>query len=132
MTKTTITLIALATGLLGWRGAEAQALHEHPHFDCGYRSPSWWLEELRKGVERGEIEWMWDGEFTLQVLLWNPGVFPELPEQYSAGLYVRVKPDGSVVTRPYGTGTGIEVWAETEVNAEGQPVVRFPFTIPGM
>ena len=41
-------------------------------------------------------------------------------------------PDGSVFTRPYGTGTGIEVWAETDVNADGQPVVRFPFNIPGL
>ncbi len=55
MTKTTITLIALATGLVGSRGAEAQALHERPQFHCGHRSASWWLEEFRRGVENGEI-----------------------------------------------------------------------------
>ena len=26
-----------------------------PEFDCGFRGPDWWLDEIRKGVERGEI-----------------------------------------------------------------------------
>jgi hypothetical protein len=75
--------------------------------------------------------WMWDSSFSVQVLLWNPAVFPAQPEQYSHGLKVYVAPDGSISTRGYGTGTGISVWAETGVNANGQPVVRFPFLIPG-
>ena len=48
------------------------------------------------------------------------------------GLNVYVRPDGTISTRPYGTGTGITVWAQTDVNAQGQSVVRFPFSIPGM
>jgi DNA-binding beta-propeller fold protein YncE len=76
--------------------------------------------------------WMADGRFTVQVLLWNPKVFPQDPEQFSYGLSVRVKPDGTVTTRPYGEGTGIQVWAETDVDENGQPIVRFPFSIPGL
>lgn len=76
--------------------------------------------------------WAWDGEFAVQILLWNPAVFPELPEQCSYGLRVRVLPGGGVLSAPFGTGTGIEVWAETDVNAQGQPVLRFPFTVPGV
>ena len=26
-----------------------------PEFDCGFRGPEYWLVEIRKGVERGEI-----------------------------------------------------------------------------
>jgi len=76
--------------------------------------------------------WMWDGNFTVQVLLWNPDVFAAQPEQSSFGLMVHVRPGGSISTFPYGTGTGITVWAETDVNEKGQPVVRFPFSIPGI
>jgi hypothetical protein len=73
-----------------------------------------------------------EGLLTVQVLMWNPGVFPDQPEQFTQGLAVRVGPDGSVATLPYGEGTGMGIWAETGVNAAGQPVLRFPFSIPGM
>lgn len=76
--------------------------------------------------------WMADGVFAVEILFWNPSVFPEQPEGHSFGLMVQVTPDGSVITRPYGNGTGIEIWAETGINAHGQAVVRFPFTIPGL
>lgn len=72
------------------------------------------------------------GLLTVQVLMWNPGAFPDQPEQFSHGLAVRVAPDGDVVTQPYGEGTGMGLWAETGVNSAGQPVLRFPFSIPGM
>ena len=41
--------------------------------------------------------------------------------------YVRVKPDGGVVLRPYGPTDGnttIQVWAETDVNTSGEAIVR--------
>jgi hypothetical protein len=77
-------------------------------------------------------EWMLDGDFALQVLMWNPEVFPGQPEQYTAGLYVSIQPDGSVVTTPFGTDLGgMQVWHEIDVNAAGQRVIRFPFLIPG-
>ena len=40
--------------------------------------------------------------------------------------------DGSFFTRRYGEGTGMEVRAECGIGADGQPVLRFPFTIPGI
>ena len=76
--------------------------------------------------------WMLDSALTVQVLMWNPGVFPDQPEQFSVGLAVVVLPDGGVATTPFGAGAGIEVWAETDVNEQGQAVVRFPFSIQGM
>ena len=72
------------------------------------------------------------GLFTVQVVMWNPSVFPGQPEQFTYGLLVNVAPNGTVSTRPYGDGTGMEVWAETDTNAAGQPVIRFPFSIPGL
>ena len=27
--------------------------------------------------------WMWDGDFAVQVLMWNPEVFPGQPEQFT-------------------------------------------------
>jgi hypothetical protein len=73
-----------------------------------------------------------EGLLTVQVLMWNPGAFPDQPEQFTQGLAVRIGPDGDVATLPYGEGTGMAIWAETGVNGAGQPVLRFPFSIPGM
>jgi hypothetical protein len=73
-----------------------------------------------------------DRWFTVQVVMWNPDIFPNQPEQFTNGLLVHISPDGTVQTKSYGSGTGMLVWAETGVNAAGQPVVRFPFSIPGM
>ena len=64
--------------------------------------------------------------------MWNPIDFPSLPEQYSHGLHVRVGRNGSVSAVPYSTGTGMTVWAETDVDVEGKPIIRFPFSIPGL
>ena len=72
------------------------------------------------------------GHFAVQVLMWNPQVFPAQPEQYTAGLYVTIQPNGTVLTAPYGTDVGdMEVWHEIDTNAAGAQVIRFPFTIPG-
>ena len=39
-----------------WAGATGGGAAAQPaHFDCGYRSPADWLEELRSAVARGEI-----------------------------------------------------------------------------
>jgi hypothetical protein len=76
---------------------------------------------------------MLDGQFAVQVVMWNPMVFPGLPEQCTAGLMVSVQPDGSVLTAPYGTSVGgLQIGYEIDTNADGDPVIRFPFSIPGM
>ncbi len=70
--------------------------------------------------------------FFAQVLMWNPQAFPGNPEQYTQGLAVTVMPNGRVFTVPYGTSDGgLELWAETEWNDQGQKVLRLPFSIPG-
>ena len=70
--------------------------------------------------------------FCAQVVMWNPSVFPANPEQSSHGLAVTVLPDGRVFTAPYGPSDGgLEIWAETHWNAQGQKVLRLPFSIPG-
>ena len=80
----------------------------------------------------GSPEWMGSGSFSVQVLMWNPQVFPFLPEQYTPGLHVYLMADGTVRTVPFGTSVGgLEVTHEIDVNAAGQKVIRFPFTVPG-
>ena len=82
------------------------------------------------GLYSGVPSWMTDGEFAVQILMWNPGVFPELPEQFSVGLKVKLGANGKVTSEPYGEGLGtIELWHEVGVNAEGQAVLRFPFSV---
>ena len=76
---------------------------------------------------------MLDGDFAVQVLMWNPEVFPGQPEQYTAALYVSIQPDGTLLTRPYGTDQGgMQIWHEIDTNAAGQTIIRFPFSIPGL
>ena len=76
--------------------------------------------------------WMASGSFAVQVLMWNPQVFPYLPEQSTPGLHVYLMADGTVRTVPFGTSVGgLDVWHEIDTNAAGQKVIRFPFSIPG-
>ena len=71
--------------------------------------------------------------FTVQVLMWNPGVFPTQPEQFTHGLAVFVSPTGDVRTIPYGRNQGgMKVWAETYHDARGRKILRFPFSVSGM
>ena len=66
---------------------------------------------------------------------WSCGIprpFPEQPEKYTGGLFVWIQPDGEVSTAPFGSDLGgMQISHEIDVNAQGQPVIRFPFTIPG-
>jgi hypothetical protein len=90
---------------------------------------------LRGGAPAGSDcpPWMLDGQFAVQVLMWNPGVFPGQPEQFTAGLLVTVLADGTVTSVPYGNDAGgMTVWHEVVTDATGHKVVRFPFAIPGM
>ena len=90
------------------------------------------IGKLGATLANGVRPWMLDRVFTVQVVMWNPGEFPTEPEQYSHPLLVRIRRDGRIVAAPYGFGTGMSVWAETDVNEGGEPVIRFPFSIPGL
>ena len=76
-------------------------------------------------------DWMDDGQFSVQVVMWNPGVFPQLPEQFTSSLKVKIMPNGTLKTRPVGDSVGMEVWAET-FEVDGETYIRFPFTIDGL
>jgi len=69
--------------------------------------------------------------FAVQVVMWNPYVFPGQPEQWTPGLEVEVLPSGRVRTTQYGSSTGMDIWAEVVTKRDGTRVVRFPFSIPG-
>lgn len=76
-------------------------------------------------------DWMDDGQFSVQVVMWNPGVFPQLPEQFTSSLKVKIMPNGTLKTRPVGDSVGMEVWAET-FEVDGETYIRFPFSIDGL
>ena len=70
--------------------------------------------------------------FAVQVMMWNPGVFPNNPEQCTRGLWMTVSPSGRVQSVPYGASDGgLTIQADTYWNSRGQRILRFPFGIPG-
>lgn len=67
-------------------------------------------------------------ELSVEMLMWNPVVFPKNPEQNSHGLTVRVWSDGLVEAETYGKKDGIEIWFETYTDPDnGRRYIRFPF-----
>lgn len=86
----------------------------------------------RKSFPSDVPTWMHDGSFAVQIVMWNPGLFPDQPEQHTAGLQVLLRPNGAVLTQPFGTDVGdMAVWHEIGVDEQGRKVIRFPFSIPG-
>lgn len=80
--------------------------------------PSWPLQALPPVV-------------TMQVLMYNPQIFPSNASQWSHALQVVRNPDMTVTTTHLGTSNGIHVQAE--LFQEGATTrIRFPFTIAGM
>jgi len=76
----------------------------------------------------GSPEWMQDGHFTFQILMWNPAASPAMPEMYTAGIEVEILPGGEIRAAPYGDSLGaIHVWSEVSENSDGQKVISFPF-----
>mgnify|MGYP003571894847 CR=1 FL=1 len=76
-------------------------------------------------------EFMTDGEFTVQVIMWNPDVFPQLPEQFSVGVQVQILTNGRVIATPYGEAQGL-ITIETEITeVDGKRYISFPFQIEG-
>jgi hypothetical protein len=64
-----------------------------------------------------------------QVLMWNPEVFPQNPEQSSNGLVVTTWSNGTVSTMPYGLQDGMALWLRVFRNADGVDVYQLPFGI---
>jgi hypothetical protein len=70
-------------------------------------------------------------QFTMQVVMYNPTVFPQNPSQWSQALTVHTT--GGVVTgSTSGTLNGMHVSIQTFTAPNGTLRVRFPFTIDGM
>jgi hypothetical protein len=68
---------------------------------------------------------------TMQVLMYNPSLFPTNPSQWSRAL--TIVRSGNTVTSTYsGTENGIEVHAELFQDVGQSTRVRFPFTILGL
>lgn len=80
--------------------------------------PSWRLQALPPVV-------------TMQVLMYNPQIFPNNASQWSHALQVVRNPDLSITTTHLGTSNGINVQAEL-FQFNGTTRIRFPFTILGM
>jgi subtilisin-like proprotein convertase family protein len=96
-------------------------------------SASFGAVALNTPVTSESPAWMASGQFAVQVLMWNPQVFPFLPEQSTSGLHVYIMADGTVRTVPFGTDVGgLTISHELGENAAGQRTISFPFAIPGL
>jgi hypothetical protein len=71
-------------------------------------------------------------EYHVEVLMWNPQVFPSNPEQNSNGLSVTVWANGDVTAVNYGSRDGMTVSYEVVTQPGGVRTLRFPFTIDGL
>lgn len=70
--------------------------------------------------------------FYVQVVMYNPQMFPTNPQQWTRGLRVQPNADGTLATSYFGQANGMGIRARTFTNAQGQPRMDFPFTIFGM
>jgi hypothetical protein len=70
--------------------------------------------------------------FYVQVVMYNPQMFPTNPEQWSRALRVQPNSDGSISTSYFGQGNGIGIRGRTYTGPNGEPRMEFPFNIFGM
>ncbi len=70
--------------------------------------------------------------FTMQVLMFNPLMFPGNATQWSRAMTVYRHPDYSITTSYSGDRNGIDVQAQTFLDDGGRTRLRFPFTIQGL
>lgn len=71
-------------------------------------------------------------QFTMQVVMYNPTVFPANPSQWSQALTVHNLGGGQINSVLSGTLNGIHVSSNVFTTPTGQVRVNFPFTIDGM
>lgn len=69
-------------------------------------------------------------ELAVQVVMWNPEVFPSNPEQFTQPLHVTLWSDGDVTARSMGERDHMHLRLET-LEASGRRYARFPFSIDG-
>ncbi len=68
---------------------------------------------------------------TVQVVMYNPLMFPTNPDQFSRAMRVTKTGFGTVSTEYFGNRDGIGLRADV-FTVNGQPRIRFPFRIDGM
>jgi hypothetical protein len=68
----------------------------------------------------------------VQVVMYNPLIFPNNPSQWSRAMRLNFEPSGNISTTHLGTRNGISVRLQTITDIHGQRFMRFPFTIDGM
>ncbi len=71
------------------------------------------------------------GRYFVQIVMWNPVVYPDHPEQSSQGLRVVVLSDGTIRSRPFGLPDGMHVSVSSERISDDTVRLSFPFTIQG-
>ncbi len=70
--------------------------------------------------------------FSVQALTYDPVRFPGDPEQFSAGLFVRIWNTGQVVAQPYGQSDGMQIELEVFVGEDDKRYYRFLLTFDGL
>lgn len=71
-------------------------------------------------------------DFYVQVVMYNPVVFPQNPSQWSHALRVHAEQPSELRFEPTGTSNGIALQAQLYTTPSGQLRARFPFQIAGM
>jgi hypothetical protein len=89
------------------------------------------------GTQEARLVQNWNQQpepaFYVQVVMWNPFVFPSQPEQSSQGMAVTVLPDGHVYGTLYGSQVGgVQIQQPREVSIDGRRWIEFPFVIEGL
>ena len=70
-------------------------------------------------------------QFSVQVLMWNPVVFPGNPEQWTRVIQVSLWSNGTATARRLGTRDGMSISMDV-FEVDGTRYVRFPFAIDGL
>jgi hypothetical protein len=70
--------------------------------------------------------------YVAQVVMWNPGVFPQNPEQGSNIVTFVIPTSGRIQAHYSGAQDGMDLQCETIMGADGKRYLSFPFTIDGL
>jgi hypothetical protein len=72
-------------------------------------------------------------EYFVEIVMWNPVVFPANPEQHTRGMQVRVFDNGHIDVRPFGTSDNMEfLQVQREWQPNGTLELTFPFVVNGL